>query len=85
MKIAIILFGGVGSRMGLNIPKQYVLVSAQAHGEAADNMRLCQMPDMMDKLVSFIIGRGVTILSDSLRDAFMSGVRAEYDMREHKL
>lgn len=27
MKIAIILSGGVGSRMGLNIPKQYVLVN----------------------------------------------------------
>lgn len=29
MKIAIILSGGVGSRMGLNIPKQYVLVDDQ--------------------------------------------------------
>lgn len=27
MNIAIILSGGVGSRMGLNIPKQYVMVN----------------------------------------------------------
>ena len=29
MNIAIILSGGVGSRMGLNLPKQYVLVNRQ--------------------------------------------------------
>ena len=29
MKIAIILSGGVGSRMGLNLPKQYVMVDSQ--------------------------------------------------------
>ena len=29
MNIAIILSGGIGSRMGLNIPKQYVLVKGQ--------------------------------------------------------
>ena len=29
MNIAIILSGGVGSRMGLNIPKQYVVVNGQ--------------------------------------------------------
>lgn len=27
MNIAIVLSGGIGSRMGLNIPKQYVLVN----------------------------------------------------------
>lgn len=44
-----------------------------------------QMADMMDKLVSFMMGRGEVTLSDSLRDAVIAGVRAEYEMRERKL
>lgn len=89
-------------------------LSAQAHGEAADNRllrqklrekdelisdlraqiehlnrnlseKVSQMSDMMDKLVSFMMGRGEVTLSDSLRDAVISGVRAEYETRERKL
>ena len=89
-------------------------ISAQAHGEAADNRllrkklrekdelisdlraqienlnknlseKVSQMADMMDKLVAFMMGRGDVTLSDSLRDAVVSGVRAEYEMRERKL
>lgn len=89
-------------------------LSAQAHGEAADNRllrqklrekdelisdlrtqieslnrnlseKVSQMSDMMDKLVSFMMGRGEVTLSDSLRDAVISGVRAEYETCERKL
>ena len=89
-------------------------ISAQAHGEAADNRllrkklrekddlisdlrtqidclnrnlseKVSQIADMMDKLVAFMMGRGDVTLSDSLRDAVISGVRAEYEMREKKL
>ena len=89
-------------------------ISAQTHGEAADNRllrkklrekdelisdlraqienlnknlseKVSQMADMMDKLVAFMMGRGDVTLSDSLRDAVVSGVRAEYEMRERKL
>ena len=47
--------------------------------------KVSQMSDMMDKLVAFMMGRGDVTLSDSLRDAVVSGVRAEYEMRERKL
>ena len=47
--------------------------------------KVSQMADMMDKLVAFMMGRGDVTLSDSLRDAVVSGVRAEYEMRERKL
>ena len=47
--------------------------------------KVSQMSDMMDKLVAFMMGRGDVNLSDSLRDAVVSGVRAEYEMRERKL
>ena len=43
------------------------------------------MADMMDKLVAFMMGRGAVTISDSLRDAVVSGVMAEYVMRERKL
>ena len=94
--------------------KSIKAISAQAHGEAADNRllrqklrekdelisdlraqienlnrnlseKVSQMADMMDKLVAFMMGRGDVTLSDSLRDAVLSGVRAEYEMRERKL
>ena len=94
--------------------KSIKAISAQAHGEAADNRllrkklrekdelisdlraqienlnknlseKVSQMADMMDKLVAFVMGRGDVTLSDSLRDAVVSGVRAEYEMRERKL
>ena len=94
--------------------KSIKAISAQAHGEAADNRQLrqklrekdnlisdlraqidnlnrnlsekvSQMANMMDKLVAFMMGRGDVTLSDSLRDAVVSGVRAEYEMRERKL
>ena len=47
--------------------------------------KVSQMSDMMDKLVAFMMGRGDVTLSDSLRDAVVSCVRAEYEMRERKL
>ena len=47
--------------------------------------KVSQMADMMDKLVAFMMGRGDVTLSDSLRDAVVLGVRAEYEMRERKL
>ena len=47
--------------------------------------KVSQIADMMDKLVAFMMGRGDVTLSDSLRDAVISGVRAEYEMREKKL
>ena len=94
--------------------KSIKAISAQAHGEAADNRllrhklrekdelisdlraqienlnrnlseKVSQMADMMDKLVAFMMGRGDVTLSDSLRDAVVSGVRAEYETRERKL
>ena len=94
--------------------KSIKAISAQAHGEAADNRllrqklrekdnlisdlraqnenlnrnlseKVSQMADMMDKLVAFMMGRGDVTLSDSLRDAVVSGVRSEYEMRERKL
>ena len=94
--------------------KSIKAISAQAHGEAADNRllrkklrekdelisdlraqvdslskdlseKMSQIADMMNKLVSFMMGRGDVTLSDSLRDAVIAGVRAEYEMRERKL
>ena len=94
--------------------KSIKAISAQAHGEAADNRllrhklrekdelisdlraqienlnrnlseKVSQMADMMDKLVAFMMGRGDVTLSDTLRDAVIAGVRAEYEMRERKL
>ena len=89
-------------------------ISAQAHGEAADNRllrkkllardkrveeleamvsnlnkQLCekvdQLNDMMQKLVSFMTGKGEVNLSDSLCEAVVAGVRAEFEARERKL
>ncbi len=89
-------------------------ISAQAHGEAADNRllrkkllardkrveeleamvsslnkQLCekvdQLNDMMQKLVSFMTGNGDVTLSDSLREAVIAGVRAEFEAREQDL
>ena len=97
-----------------NEEKSIKAISAQTHGEAADNRllrkklrekdelisdlraqienlnnnlseKVSQMADMMDKLVAFMMGRGDVTLSDSLRDAVVSGVRAEYEMREREL
>lgn len=94
--------------------KSIQAISAQAHGEAADNMllrkklrasekRVCdledqvsnltkrlveqmdQISDMMEKMVSFMMGKGDVTLSDSLREAVVAGVRAEYEAREQKL
>lgn len=94
--------------------KSIQAISAQAHGEAADNMllrnklrasekRVCdledqvsnltkrlveqmdQISDMMEKIVSFMMGKGDVTLSDSLRDAVVAGVRAEFEAREQKL
>ena len=89
-------------------------ISAQAHGEAADNRllrkkllardkrveeleamvsnlnkQLCekvdQLNDMMQKLMSFMTGKGEVNLSESLREAVVAGVRAEFEAREQKL
>ena len=89
-------------------------ISAQAHGEAADNRllrkkllardkrveeleamvsnlnkQLCekvdQLNDMMQKLMSFMTGKGEVNLSDSLRKTVIAGVRAEFEAREQKL
>ena len=53
------------------------------------NKQLCekvdQLNDMMQKLVSFMIGKGEVYLSDSLREAVVAGVRAEFEAREQKL
>lgn len=94
--------------------KSIQALSAQAHGEAADNRllrkkllardkrveeleamvsnlnrQLCekvdQMNDMMQKLVAFMTGSGEVTLSDSLREAVVAGVRAEFEARERKL
>ena len=89
-------------------------ISAQAHGEAADNRllrkkllardkrveeleamvsnlnkQLCekvdQLNDMMQKLMSFMTGKGEVNLPDYLREAVVAGVRAEFEAREQKL
>lgn len=94
--------------------KSIQAISAQAHGEAADNRllrqklrayevqnadlqeqnaslnrqlgeKVDQIADMMQKLVSFMMGEGNVTLSDSLRDAVVAGVRAEFEAREKKL
>lgn len=94
--------------------KSIQAISAQAHGEAADNRllrkkllardkrvaeleamvsnlnkQLCekvdQLNDMMQKRVSFMTGKGEVNLSDSLREAVVAGVRAEFEARERKL
>lgn len=53
------------------------------------NRQLCekvdQLNDMMQKLVSFMTGNGEVNLSDSLREAVVAGVRAEFEAREQKL
>ena len=53
------------------------------------NKQLCekvdQLNDMMQKLVSFMTGNGEVNLSDSLREAVVAGVRAEFEAREQKL
>ena len=38
------------------------------------------MADMMDKHVAFMMGNGDVIMSDSMRDAVIAGVRPEYEM-----
>ncbi len=94
--------------------KSIQAISAQAHGEAADNrllrkkllardkrveeleamvsslnQQLCekvdQLNDMMQKLVAFMTGNGEVTLSDSLREAVVAGIRAEYEARELQL
>lgn len=53
------------------------------------NKQLCekvdQLNDMMQKLVTFMTGNGEVNLSDSLREAVVAGVRAEFEAREQKL
>lgn len=53
------------------------------------NKQLCekvdQLNDMMQKLVAFMTGNGEVNLSDSLREAVVAGVRAEFEAREQKL
>lgn len=53
------------------------------------NKLLCekvdQLNDMMQKLVAFMIGNGEVNLSDSLREAVVAGVRAEFEAREQKI
>lgn len=50
------------------------------------NKQLCekvdQLNDMMQKLVAFMTGNGEVNLSDSLREAVVAGVRAEFEARE---
>jgi len=94
--------------------KSIQAISAQAHGEAADNRllrkkllardkrveeleamvsslnkQLCEKVDqlngMMQKLVAFMTGNGEVTLSDSLREAVVAGIRAEYEAREKQL
>ena len=94
--------------------KSIQAISAQAHGEAADNRllrkkllardkrveeleamvsnlnkQLCekvdQLNDMMQKLMSFMTGKGEVNLSDSLHEAVVAGVHAEFEEREQKL
>ena len=53
------------------------------------NKQLCekvdQLNDMMQKLMSFMTGKGEVSLPDSLREAVVAGVRAEFEAREQKL
>lgn len=53
------------------------------------NKLLCekvdQLNDMMQKLVASMTGNGEVNLSDSLREAVVAGVRAEFEAREQKL
>lgn len=94
--------------------KSIQAISAQAHGEAADNRllrkklrarekrveeleamvsnlnrqlseKIDQLNDMMQKLVSFMTGNGDVTLSESLREAVVAGVRAEFEAREQEL
>ena len=94
--------------------KSIQAISAQAHGEAADNRllrkkllardkrveeleamvsnlnkQLCekvdQLNDMMQKLMSFMTGKGEVNLPDSLNEAVVARVRAEFEAREQKL
>ena len=94
--------------------KSIQAISAQAHGEAADNRllrkkllardkrveeleamvsslnkQLCEKVDqlngMMQKLVAFMTGNGEVTLSDSLREAVVAGIRAEYEACEKQL
>ena len=94
--------------------KSIQAISAQAHGEAAENRllrkkllardkrveeleamvsnlnkQLCekvdQLNDMMQKLMSFMTGKGEVNLPDYLREAVVAGVRAEFEAREQKL
>ena len=94
--------------------KSIQAISAQAHGEAADNRllrkklrardkrveeleamvsnlnkqlseKIEQLNDMMQKLVFFMTGNGEVSLSESLREAVVAGVRAEFEARLDKL
>ena len=53
------------------------------------NNQLCekvdQLNDMIQKLMSFMTGKGEVNLPDSLRKAVVAGVRAEFEARERKL
>ena len=53
------------------------------------NKQLCekvdQLNDMMQKLMSFMTGKGEVNLPESLREAVVAGVRAEFEAREQKL
>lgn len=53
------------------------------------NKQLCekvdQLNDMMQKLVTFMMGNGDVTLSTSLREEIVAGVRAEFESREQKL
>ena len=53
------------------------------------NKQLCekvdQLNDMMQKLVTFMMGNGDVTLSTSLREEIVTGVRAEFESREQKL
>ena len=53
------------------------------------NKQLCekvdQLNDMMQKLMSFMTGKGEVNLPDYLREAVVAGVRAEFEAREQKL
>ena len=53
------------------------------------NKQLCekvdQLNDMIQKLVAFMTGNGEINLSDSLREAVVAGVRAEFEAREQIL
>ena len=53
------------------------------------NKQLCekvdQLNDMMQKLMLFMTGKGEVNLPDSLREAVVAGVRAEFEAREQKL